>query len=115
MNKNFEHELENPESWDYEHVETIEPVKSPRVVVSVAFRRHDFETVSDYAEHLGKKTSEFIREAALDKATGRTSKTPIYTSGNKGSLWSISDLPSNTRVSTSEIEWRTNEPVVTSS
>jgi len=115
MTDKFEHELENPENWDYQHLETREPVKSPRVVVSVAFRHDDFITVSKYAELVGKKTSEFIREAALENATGRTSKTTIYTFGNKGSLWSISDLPSNTRVSTSEIEWRTNEPSFTSS
>jgi hypothetical protein len=97
MNKNFEHQLENPENWDYEHAETKEPVKSPRVVISVAFRRHDFETVSDYAEHLGKKTSEFIREAALDKATHRTSESLIHSLSSSGLLSSTPNLPT-TRV-----------------
>lgn len=114
MKKNFEHELENSEDWDYRQAEQREPVKSPRVVVSVAFRRSDFMTVSEYAERIGKKTSEFIREAALEKATGPISETLIHSFGNTGSLWSVSDLPSITRVYTMEIERRMDEPVVTS-
>lgn len=60
-------ELEDPESWDYESAEKHQGTKSVRVVVSVAFHREDFARVSEGAERVGKKTSEYIREAALEK------------------------------------------------
>ena len=63
-----ERDLENPEHWDYERGEKRPGVKGARAVVSVAFGREDFDRVVACAEHLGKKTSEFIREAAVDKA-----------------------------------------------
>lgn len=97
MNKHSEHELKDPKNWDYDHVEKREPVKSPRVIVSVAFRHEDYETISDYAERSGKRISEFIRDAALEKATGRHSEVLIYGFGNAGSLWSGNSLPSTTR------------------
>jgi len=113
MSKKNEHDLENQENWDYEHLETREPVKAPRVVVSVAFRRQDFEKVSEYAEHLGKKVSEFIREAALEKAVGRASVT-FDVFGGAGSLWFGNNFPNTTQVHTLAIERETRESVITS-
>ncbi|MBI4493224.1 MAG: hypothetical protein HY690_10585 [Chloroflexi bacterium] len=43
-------------------------MKNARVVVSVAFSRRDFERVAECAEKMGMRTSEFVREAALDRA-----------------------------------------------
>jgi hypothetical protein len=59
-------ELEDHEAW--EEGERREPVRAPRAVVSVAFSRADFETVSKAAAERKMKTSEFIRTAALDRA-----------------------------------------------
>lgn len=114
MEKKPEKDLENPESWDYDNLETKEPVKSPRVVVSVAFPREDFITVSQCAERLGKKTSEFIREVALEKAKNRGVEITVYDYGSTGSLWFERNLPSSTRVNTLITEQEMFEPVVSS-
>ena len=91
-------ELEKAESWDFEQPEVREPVKASRVVVSVAFRRYDFVPVSECAERLGKKISEFIREAAIEKAKGRGAGTLVYGSGSTGTLWSTEHMPTITRI-----------------
>ena len=43
-----------------------------RAIVSVAFPRADFNRVIQHAAHANKKTSEFIREAALQAITGHS-------------------------------------------
>lgn len=93
MNEKLDRELENSESWDYERPEVRKPIKASRVVVSVAFQREDFARVSGYAEQLGKKVSEFIREAALEKATGQSGDFHIY-----GALWGSEPMSATTRV-----------------
>lgn len=87
MNEKRDRELESSENWDYERLEVRGPVKASRVVVSVAFPRQDFTRVSAYAEHVGKKVSAFIREAALEKATGRGGSSPAYGSGTIRTDW----------------------------
>lgn len=68
MNDDELRALEHPDEWDFEHAARRPGVKRPRAVVSVAFGRRDFERVSAYAERSQKRTSAFLREAALDKA-----------------------------------------------
>jgi hypothetical protein len=114
MKKKPENDLENPENWDFDKLETREPVKSPRVVVSVAFPHEGFITVSQYAERLGKKTSEFIREAALEKAKNRGLEIIVCDFGSTGPLWFERNLPSSTRVHTLIKEQEMYEPAVTS-
>ena len=63
---NPEGSLENPEEWDWDKSESRPPVTNRRVVLSVAFNSPDFQLVSSYASKIGKKTSEFVREAALN-------------------------------------------------
>lgn len=94
-----EGDLELEESWDYEQPEVRGPVKASRVVVSVAFRRDDFEPVSRHAERMGKKISEFIREAAIETAGGRGGHILMFSSGNGFTLWGTPMMPSDTRVS----------------
>ncbi len=65
-------ELQSPESWDDDEGEVRPPVKSPRAVVSVGFSRGDFQEVAEQARRQGMKTSEFIRQAALDRIRSRT-------------------------------------------
>lgn len=62
--------LQNPKDWDFEHAERRRPQKNVRAVVSVAFAREDFERLSEHAQRLGLKTSEFIRVAALGRLRG---------------------------------------------
>ncbi len=64
-------QLQNPESWDWDHAEGRPGRKKPRAVVSVAFKREDFETVATFAERVGMKLSEFIRSAAIGCAEGK--------------------------------------------
>ena len=62
-------ELQDAESWE-EAGAIVQPSgKAPRAVVSVAFPREDFERVVAQAQVAGMKTSEFIRQAALEKAS----------------------------------------------
>jgi hypothetical protein len=96
MSDEGDRELENTESWDFDDPEVREPVKPSRVVVSVAFRRQDLDEVSECAERLGKRTSEFIREAAIDKATSRGGGTLVYASGSIGSQWWTDQMPATT-------------------
>lgn len=65
---NQDSELRNPENWDVDRAVVRPGIKNARAVVSVAFSREDFERVTDAAQKSGVKTSEFIREAALNKA-----------------------------------------------
>jgi hypothetical protein len=114
MNDKLDGELESPENWDYENIQTKEPVKAPRVIVSVAFKRKDFTIVSEYAKHLGKKTSEFIRDTALDQANGRSSYTQINAFGSTGLLWVESSFPPITKTLTIELTSRIDDTVLTS-
>ncbi len=59
---------EEQDEWDLEHAEKRVPSRRARAIVSVAFPREDFEAVEIAAERLGKKLSEFIREAAVARA-----------------------------------------------
>ena len=61
-------ELRNPDNWDFDQAVVRRGIKNARAVVSVAFNREDFHRVTEAAQRSGVKTSEFIREASLDKA-----------------------------------------------
>jgi hypothetical protein len=113
MEKKPENDIENPENWDYDNPQEKQPVKSPRVVVSVAFQHEDFLTVSQCAERLTKRTSEFIREAALEKAKCRGMEIMVHDFGSTGSLWFERYLPSTTRAYTLINEQETHESVFT--
>jgi hypothetical protein len=63
-------DLEAAESWDFASADKVPAQKSSRAIVSVAFKREDFDRVAEQAEQLGIRTSEFIREAALDRLRG---------------------------------------------
>lgn len=113
MNKERDRELEKPESWDLTRPEVREPVKGARVVVSVAFRRGDYDKVSQYAEVVGKRTSEFIREAAIEKAGGQSSRTVVYGSGSIGTLWWSEQMPAITISLGSQVEHPEEVPAST--
>lgn len=79
-------ELQNSDMWDYDSAERRPGSPRGRVVVSVAFHRGDFNRVAVCAEQTGKRTSEFIREAALEKA--RRHRELMSVSAFSGSLGS---------------------------
>jgi len=114
MKKDTENELENQDNWDFDQAETKGPVKSNRVVVSVAFQRTDFQLVSKLAQRLGKKTSEFIREAAVEKASGKTWSAIVYASTNVGFHWAANYLPNTTRLAPVDVKNKPQDLLVTS-
>ena len=67
MSNTHDSELEKLDSWDVKQPQVRPPVKPSRLVVSVSFLRKDFEQISKHAELIGKKTSQFIRDAAIEK------------------------------------------------
>jgi hypothetical protein len=85
-NKN-DSELERLDTWDTDNVEVRQPQKPSRVVFSVAFKRDDFDLILKYAEFCGMKTSEFIREAAIEKALGQGEL--LFGSGSQHASWII--------------------------
>ena len=114
MRKNQE-ELERLETWNTNQVEIRKPKKPSRVVFSVAFRRDDFDHISKYAELCGKKTSEFIRDAAIEKAFNPTeSALFLFGSGSQGTLWSTEQMPTITVVSGSQVKRPEEAPSLTS-
>jgi hypothetical protein len=104
MQKSVDRDLENPETWDYERPVEKKAVKAPRVVVSVAFLSKDFVLVSDCAKRLGKKISEFIRDAARDTAMGEATGTLVFGSGSYGTLLLTDEIPPTTRVLAHPVE-----------
>ncbi len=62
-------ELMDPGSWDFDAAMVATPSKSPGAVVSVRFTKEDLTAVSEAALERGMKTSEFIRSAAIEKAS----------------------------------------------
>jgi hypothetical protein len=70
MNNSDTSKLENLEESDFDNAEIYRPnERKRRAVVSVAFSSEDFERVARAAR--GMKTSEFIRNAALEKINPR--------------------------------------------
>lgn len=69
MSKEELEELQDAGSWEEAGAITQPTGKAPRAIVSVAFPREDFERVAAQAQLAGMKTSEFIRQAAMEKAS----------------------------------------------
>ena len=111
--KEIDRELENSENWDYQRPAIKKTVKTSRVVVSVAFPHADFALVSTHAERLGEKTSEFIRKAAIEKATGQCGASIVHGSGGTGTLWYVEQMPTITRVASSLIQEFEKDAAVT--
>lgn len=87
MDRDETQELEQPDNWDYDNAERRRPVRGARAVVSVAFSRADFEQVAAAAEHVGQRTSEFIRQAAMERANKLTGSATLTYSGGSG--WTV--------------------------
>ena len=74
--------IDTRDDYDLDNAEVGRGVKSPRAVVSVSFPREDIEAVGDAAEKAGMKISEFIRTAAMEKASGFQPGTSVAWSGH---------------------------------
>ena len=105
MNKKNDLQIENLDTWDVNQADVRSPVKSSRTVVSVSFGREDFDRVSKYAESIGKRTSQFIRDAAIEN----TLKTQDFVfissfSGGLGTFLSTAQIPTVSKVSGLQID-----------
>lgn len=77
--------LKNPEQWGWESAKFVQPTKTPRAIVSVAFSRNEFQFVAEAAVQIQQPVSAFIREAAIEKAMGEQVIQPLGVSmGNRG-------------------------------
>ena len=61
--------LEEAQCWDFDNPVKSGPAKDRRTIVSVSFTSSDFQVVSTAAHESGLSASQFIREAAVDKAS----------------------------------------------
>ncbi|MDE2934787.1 MAG: DUF6290 family protein [Chloroflexota bacterium] len=61
---------EKHEGWDYENADVKPGRKNPSAVYSVRFPKSEIAAIRAAAKAAGMTTSEFIREAAREKAEG---------------------------------------------
>lgn len=103
------------DDWNLERREKRESTRRPRAVVSVAFSREDLELVEMCASKLGKKLSEFIREASLARARVPEPIRPVVTFGGmaSGSFFSpdVSLPTGGTRTPSAVLELEASELV----
>ena len=92
MNDRNLQDLEKAASWDFESAQHRPPVKGGRAVVSVAFNRSDFERVAECAERRGLRTSEFIRQAALDMTAQNTRFAALTSISPSVSCWIVTGV-----------------------
>ena len=69
MMEREETDHEDSERWDLDNPVKSGPVKNRRTVVSVSFPSGAFQVVAAAAGEAGLSTSQFIREAAIAKAS----------------------------------------------
>ena len=77
MNDDEIAQLQNEDEWDFEHAERARAPRSRRAIVSVGFRPTEFAVVAAAAERRDQPVSQFIRQAALDRARGHAAETFI--------------------------------------
>ena len=71
MSKRDTRLLEETTTWDADRAERHPPARRRRAVVSVPFEPAAFERIAACAERDGKRLTDFVREAALEKAALR--------------------------------------------
>ena len=64
-------QLQDEDEWDFESAERQRAPRGRRAIVSVGFKPADFALVTMAAEKRDQPISQFIREAAVDRARGR--------------------------------------------
>ena len=105
MKRNREEQLEKLENWDIEKAEATQPVKSIRHVVSVSLSSDEFERISKYAESMGKKISQFMRDASIEKTFPLEENPPVvYLTGGPGTQWATNQLSNITIVEGPQVD-----------
>lgn len=67
-----ERELMDPDNWDWESAEVLEPVPNPGAVLQVRFEREEFFVLVRLAREAGIGPVEFLRRIALDRIAAAT-------------------------------------------
>ena len=99
-------ELEDSMNWDLDNPEKSGPVKNRRTVVSVSFPSSDFQVVAAVARRTGFSTSQFIREAAMAKASpGYVEATVEWAGGTAPTVIQLDPSPTT-------LCWTAPEPIV---
>ena len=62
-----ERELMDPDTWDWESAEVLEPVPNPGAVLQVRFEQGEFRALARLAREEGIGPVEFLRRIALDR------------------------------------------------
>jgi hypothetical protein len=71
-------ELQNPDNWDWESAQRVTvPSEHKRSVVSVSLPRDQSRLIAEAAERAGERVSAFIRNAAMERATGKQHKITV--------------------------------------
>ena len=87
-------DLEDARSWDLDNPERSGPVKNRRTVVSVSLPSDVFQVVAAAAQESGLSTSQFIREAAVARASPAHVEADLSWAGSSGSVVSyVSSRP----------------------
>ena len=103
---------EDSQDWDLDHPVKSEPVKNRRTVVSVSFPNKSFQIVAAAAGEAGLSTSQFIREAAIAKASPAYAEVVVSWAGGTASVVARLDPSCTTLAQTSfepRIEYTTKE------
>lgn len=79
-------ELNAARSWDVDNPERSGPVRNRRTVVSVSLPGDVFQVVAAAAQEAGLSTSQFIREAAVSKASPAYVEADLSWAGSSGSV-----------------------------
>ena len=75
-------DLEDARSWDLDNPERSGPAKNRRTVVSVSLPSDVFQVVAAAAQESGLSTSQFIREAAVAKASPAHVEADVWWAGS---------------------------------
>ena len=79
-------ELDDARNWDLDNPERSGPVRNRRTVVSVSLPSDVFQVVAAAAQEAGLSTSQFLREAAVAKASPAYVEADLSWAGSSGSV-----------------------------
>jgi hypothetical protein len=63
-----ERELMDPDTWDWDSIEELPPVQTPRAVIPVRFSLEELKRVGRVADAEGVPLSKYFRQSALMRA-----------------------------------------------
>ena len=86
MTEREETDIEDARNWDMDNPERSGPVRNRRTVVSVSLPSDVFQVVAAAAAEAGLSTSQFLREAAVAKASPAWVEADLSWAGSSGSV-----------------------------